>query len=248
MLGPLISAGSAIFGGLLNRDSAKDATATSERNALRNIELQKEFAQQGIRWKVDDAKAAGIHPLYALGANTTSFSPVSVGATADTSMGSALASAGQDISRAINTTRTQEERDTAFVKTSQDLQLQKTGLENELLSAQIAKLRQTTNPPAPALGPIPEKKDFEERPNLLMGGYKVGTDPWTSNMQDYSDRYGDEGLPSWLIPPMIMWNDLNANSGGYWNKKILGDGPSIVPGSIADKVIKFMDSKFKSRW
>lgn len=40
-----------------------------------NYNAQKEFAQMGIRWKVADAKAAGIHPLYALGANTVSFSP-----------------------------------------------------------------------------------------------------------------------------------------------------------------------------
>lgn len=39
---------------------------------------QAQFAQQGIRWKVDDAKAAGIHPLYALGASTHSYQPQAV--------------------------------------------------------------------------------------------------------------------------------------------------------------------------
>ena len=44
--------------------------------ADKNIKYQKQFAQHGIRWKVEDAKAAGLHPLYALGANTHSFTPV----------------------------------------------------------------------------------------------------------------------------------------------------------------------------
>ena len=40
-------------------------------NANKQYEMQKEFAQNGIRWKVADAKAAGIHPLAALGAQTS---------------------------------------------------------------------------------------------------------------------------------------------------------------------------------
>lgn len=41
-----------------------------------DIALQREFAQNGIRWRVDDAKAAGLHPLAALGASSASYSPV----------------------------------------------------------------------------------------------------------------------------------------------------------------------------
>lgn len=40
-----------------------------------NAALQREFAQHGIQWKVADAQAAGVHPLYALGGGTPSFSP-----------------------------------------------------------------------------------------------------------------------------------------------------------------------------
>ena len=35
----------------------------------------KQFAKRGIQWRVHDAKKAGLHPLAALGAQTTSFSP-----------------------------------------------------------------------------------------------------------------------------------------------------------------------------
>lgn len=43
-----------------------------------NAGLQREFAQMGIQWKVADAKAAGIHPLYALGASTNAGIPIQV--------------------------------------------------------------------------------------------------------------------------------------------------------------------------
>lgn len=42
-----------------------------------NYNAQKEFAQNSIQWKTQDAKNAGIHPLYALGNNATSYTPSS---------------------------------------------------------------------------------------------------------------------------------------------------------------------------
>jgi len=96
----IIGAAAAIGGGLLSGDS-------SRKIAHEQMDAQREFAQMGIRWKVADAKAAGIHPLYALGASTHSFSPVSVGGP---DWGGILGQAGQDISRAYSSTRTQQER------------------------------------------------------------------------------------------------------------------------------------------
>ena len=74
-----------------------------------NYKHQKEFAQNGIRWKVSDAKAAGIHPLYALGASTSSYSPVS-GYGGDNGIGEAAAQFGQGIGRAVEAGMTKEER------------------------------------------------------------------------------------------------------------------------------------------
>lgn len=241
MFGDLLSAGTKLIGGLLGKDSADDARAAQERMAAQNIALQREFAQNGIRWKVEDAKAAGIHPLYAIGAQGASFSPVSVAGISDNSMGSALASAGQDISRAINTTRTGKERDEAFTKTVNDLTLTKFGLENELLASQIAKLRQTMNPPAPALdvggGPVPEKNKYDARPKLIIGDQPIATDPGTANMKEFEDRYGDEGPASWMIPPFIMWEDMKANigepSGNFGYRR----------GSVIDRWMRRRDSQ-----
>jgi len=144
MLGSIISAGASLLGGIMGSNS-------QEKMAKQNIQLQKDFAQQGIRWKVADAKAAGLHPLAALGAQTHSFSPISVGGDP---LSQGLASAGQDIGRAIDAKRTGGERLDAYTKTVQDLNLTRMGLENELLASQIAKTRGAGHPP-----PLPSPGD-----------------------------------------------------------------------------------------
>lgn len=76
-------------------------------NAREQMETQREFAQNGIRWKVADAKAAGIHPLAALGAQTFSYNPV---ATGDYGISEALGRMGQGVDRAAHAKALAEER------------------------------------------------------------------------------------------------------------------------------------------
>lgn len=236
MLGDIIGAVGKIVGGFMDRSTAKDQQAAQERNAANNIALQREFAQSGIQWKVADAKAAGIHPLFALGANTHSFSPVSLGSTSSPSMADTLGGAGQDISRAINATRTSAQRDAAFVSTARSLELAGKQLDNDLkattLASSVQRLKQQSNPPIP-------QGDSEKRPPLWFGGGEWKTDPMTSNMEDWEKRYGDDGPASWMIPPMIGWQDYKANHGepagisGYvmraknWADRALNRGSNI---------------------
>lgn len=99
----------------------------NRKTAHEQMDAQREFAQHGIRWKVEDAKAAGLHPLAAMGASGASFSPVMVGDT----YGPAMAQAGQDISRAVEATRTQPERDEAgMLRLLQQIEARETAREN----------------------------------------------------------------------------------------------------------------------
>lgn len=147
-----IAAASSLIGGHLDRKQ-------SQENSEANIAMQREFAQQGIRWRVADAKAAGIHPLYALGASGASFSPsVNVG-----SMGPALASAGQDIGRAFAATASQREREgvVQYQRSREaaadrmaierhNVQLEGLSLENELRRLQIRRELSQVGPPFPS--------------------------------------------------------------------------------------------------
>lgn len=174
-----ISAGASLIGGAMS-NSANRAQRSQE------YERQKEFAKQGVRWKVEDARAAGIHPLAALGAQTSSYSPVAIG----DSMGPAMAAAGQDIARGIDATRTGSERVAAYDKTVQDLTLTRMGLENQLLAAQIRRVNQPGHPPArPDLSPLHED---QEGPTLRPWGTSWAFGPETGQ-QAYEDRYGEIG-------------------------------------------------------
>lgn len=158
-LGGLISGGLSFFGGQQSRDQSLQI-------AQQNIALQREFAQNAIQWKVADAAKAGINPLYALGASTTSFSPVSVGdgdggyGGLGKGLGDAVASLGedgQDTTRAHHATQTKGERlasavvaRNAIESSSADVDTKK--LRNEILYFQLMKLKQQMQPPWPAPG------------------------------------------------------------------------------------------------
>lgn len=246
-LGSAANAGLNFIGGMMNRESNRQHNEAQNKQAELNRKMQIDFAQHGIKWKVDDARDAGIHPLYALGAQTTSFSPVSVGGAPDTSLGNAMAAAGQDLSRAINTTRTSSERLSAYDKTVQNLTLQKMGLENDLLASQIAKLRQTSNPALPSIGPVPEADKYEDRPKLIASGVPLRTDPGSANAEDFEKRYGD--IAQEIAGVNNMYRDYMLTSGGMSirdilhsdrrhpvNKFLYGDEPWIVPGGLVDRI------------
>lgn len=105
----LFTGGLGLLGGLLGNSSREDANNANIANAQllnrMNYEQQKEFAQHGIRWKVEDAKAAGLHPLHAIGASTASYSPsmaiadVQPTSAASAGIGGFLANSGQQNSR-----------------------------------------------------------------------------------------------------------------------------------------------------
>lgn len=115
---PAIIGGAAggLIGGYFNYKAQEKANESNQGINQQNVDQQREFAQNGVRWKVADAKAAGIHPLVALGAPTASFSPSSIGVQANTAVGDSITEMGQNVSRAMASTRTQQERDLATLQ------------------------------------------------------------------------------------------------------------------------------------
>lgn len=144
--GAAIGAGGIIGGGLLNKSAAEQAKELDYKMFKKNIELQKQFAQMGIQWKMADAKKAGIHPLAALGAQTNSFSPIAVGNTPDMSTGNMLSDMGQHVGRAVEATANQ--RDRQHQNTLNALSLERAGLENQLLRSQITSINRSQVGPA----------------------------------------------------------------------------------------------------
>lgn len=216
-----------------------------------NIANQKEFAQQGIRWKVADAQAAGLHPLAALGAQTSSFSNVVGGdiPIAKTDFGGM----GQDIGRAIDAGSTQGERQdrmgAAIARTAQVFSLEKMNLENELLKSHIAKTNATLPPALPGNwqtmtsginrtteGHAIKEKEIEQQPSdaPAYNRYKFMGIPLTSNrhFSDGSvleDRLGDSEVLSTMTAIANLVADMQAT---YGRRSFLGRGqkpPRVFP-------------------
>lgn len=205
MFGDIIKAGTSIIGGFMNKESAEDAQYATNQNLANQMAMQKQFAKNGIRWRVEDARKAGIHPLYAIGANTASYTPSSVAFQGDSSLGNAFAAAGQDIGRAINSTRTAPERADAFTKSMQAITLQNAGLDLEIkkatLASQIARNRDNATPPGPGglLPPTPfgtanlPVDKMDKITPLQAGGATLARNPGWSDGQTFEDRWGEWG-------------------------------------------------------
>lgn len=136
--GALKGLGGAITGGIFGLAGGALSNEANADAVRRQIKYQREFAQHGIRWRVEDAKAAGLHPLYALGAQTPSYSPV----MAQDSIGPALADMGQNITRAVAAQQTKQERTLQDLAIMQAMKaLDETDARIGVLQAERDKLR-----------------------------------------------------------------------------------------------------------
>jgi len=233
MLPALIAAGTSILGGILGNKASEKANKAAEANAQKQYEQQKEFAQSGIQWKVADAEKAGVHPLYALGANTVSYAPQSVGSTP--SNFDFVGQAGQNIGRAIDATRSNPRKMEAMALTASQIQLEGLQLDNELkrtqLQSAITLANQTGKGPGlpglftrnavngidgqgdtPQIDGVPAQHKAtppQYTTNLRAFGKDYQPNPSFSDAQSYEDRYGE--ISDYIAGPINAMADYYHN-------------------------------------
>lgn len=166
-------------------------------------------AQGTIRGKIRAAEEAGISKLYALGAPTSS---LSMGVGGGPTLGDTISSMGADVSRAVAATQSEAERKL------QALTLEKAGLENDYLRSQIASINTRTarevGPPAPVVsapGTVPERLSDPQRTAGINAGIGFRTNPYVSDAQAFTDRYGESEVLETLLNLVIGGADL------WWN-------------------------------
>lgn len=123
-----------------NERSVAATNQTNAEIAQKNIDMQMEFAKNGVRWKVEDAQSMGIHPVYAMGAQGQGFSPVhqiveTPMRSASTARANMMSNMGQNISRAVQSTQTRSERMRDML-TIDNMRLQNKLLEQQLIQNQ----------------------------------------------------------------------------------------------------------------
>lgn len=147
-----------------------------------NYDMQKEFAQNGIQWKVQDAQKAGIHPAVALGAQTYQATPSSVASDVGSGVSGAFKHFGSAIDSFIDDK--EEER---------NLQLESARLDIEAKKLEIQKMKKGSNDGLDSLNPnnyIPslsnlsssnDVKDNKSSPVGSNTGSMYGVDSKTFN-------------------------------------------------------------------
>lgn len=209
ILESLISAGSSLLGGLFGKSSA-------EKQQERNEALQREFAQSGIQWKVEDAKKAGVHPLYALGASTHSFTPQTIGDP----LAGAIPEAGNAIARGVHSTMSGSERFAS--KAMEGLALERAQLQNDQLKLDILASRNKLLSQAGTAKPVPtdtmvvnDSVDNQPRTAMVsppspdvetvkLFGLPLQRNPRLfSSGQTAQDEFGEPG--EWITGLPAMW-------------------------------------------
>lgn len=198
---PWAAAASAVGAGL-------DAL-TSRSSAADSLAAQKEFAQKGIRWRVKDATKAGIHPLYALGAQTHSYSPSHVGSN--------FAGAGQDIGRAIESTLSASEKKSAYQANVEAMTLRRMGLENDILASKLMQLNAAGTPPARPGSPTVIDGQGD---SLVTGGgvFSLPVNPANSPAEDWQAQYGESG--EWIGGGYNLANDIVRRIRADWPRSM----------------------------
>lgn len=199
----IASAGNVLGAAMSRRGASKDRAHQRlmlseqqrfERNMFaRNKKLQRQFAKKGISWKVRDAIRAGVHPLVALGAQVTPFSPihgggggmVDAGYTGD-AMADAVRMSAAQIGEAIANQAESESR-TRLNNAQADLLIKQ---------AQDSVGARAISPSTPkSVKKTPEGHDVvnPQFTKSISAGVPIKTNPHFSDAQSYEDRYGEVG-------------------------------------------------------
>ncbi len=253
----LIAGAASLVGGFMKSSGASSAASKAAEQSAADRDLQLKFAQEGIRWRVEDAQKAGIHPLYAMGAALPTYSPSSQSfANQRAGMGDSISAAGQDLSRAFAAQQTKQERIQsglpALAKTNAALQ-------NELLRAEIA-LKRSQVPgsgpgPSAGLNLIPGQEDGSvvinkplERPTP-SGQFPHQVGAAISDVQWAKTKAGWVKIPSEQVKQSIednfvqetMW-DLRNTAADY------GTGTDHPPDKYKPKAHEWYFSRLTNTW
>jgi len=160
------------FGRNLASQINLDASAGVQKSAGdEEYDRQKELAMNGLQWRIEDARRAGIHPLYASGMQGASYTPqASMGSSGpDTSGLDSLLDLGQNIGRAAMASQSKQEKTFTALQIQQaEAQLDGQLLDNHYRAYQLS---QVMGPPGTGPG-IPGTGEMAV-PGQGDSGFKV---------------------------------------------------------------------------
>lgn len=176
-IGAGISGAFGIGQSFINQSSADKDRAL----AAKQYDHQKEFAQNSIQWRVNDAKKAGIHPLYALGSQGISYAPSSFSSMPDTSLSDVGQAVGSAVSSFAGQKQAKELHELQKASMIEDIRGKQ--LANELSSKQLMNMGQTGASHSTLLqsnlagqsSPVTESGAIKTTSKGMVGGIDLGS-------------------------------------------------------------------------
>lgn len=122
-----------------------------DRDSKRQTRYQYDFAQNGVQWRAEDARKAGIHPLAALGFNGPAYQPV------NSPLGNAISNAGRRLAD-LKTNRLQQRQIETAIRVD-EAQAKLLEAQAHTLGTQLERSYQNANYGAPG-NPKPGKDNI----------------------------------------------------------------------------------------
>lgn len=212
-----------VASGLFGKHGADKQRKHNAEQSRLDREMQREFAQHGIRWKVADARAAGLHPLSALGASGASFSPVAI---ADNSTAASYSEMGQNLARAAGAVSTSAERQlqALAIKEAQS-RIGETDARRDYYLSEAARNAQSMHPSLPV-----------ENPRSLsteLGSGDVASLPTPEFAKAYVPKPSDSSMAEGPTP---LWREFTLGK----------DLPIILPGGMQGDAAEVLESLSES--
>lgn len=227
IVGGAIGAAGSLLGGSMS-------ARVQKQQAEKDRAMQREFAQQGIRWRVEDAKAAGLHPLYALGAQTMGYAPSYVG---EDPMGRAVAEAGQSIGNAVARTLSPLEAKSAQLDLEwKKAQIKRTEMETYLDGIRAAEIGRSLQGARGAPGYVESSvvPEGQQPMALSQGAVDVQAVPRASNAPGklWSESGYIPGMSLVKFPDFDMYLPSSGLGGESWTE-VMENVPMVLwPGLI----------------
>lgn len=240
LLGSLVSGGVSYLNASNQQSFNQQQLQQQYALAQQNMAQQREFAQQGLGWRVEDAVRHGLSPLVGAGVQPGSFQPVSANTVSPADFGPA----GQDLGRAIKAMQNFDEREVADAREAKRIALEKGRLENDVLRAELASKIARENSPS-QIGPpaaVPSGSLPRGYINFIEGSRSPSRSASGVALDDDKMKQKEESAPGvrkvpWLGSIDIKTDPRRASAQDLQNEygDIMGDimaAPNVITDSL----------------
>lgn len=245
-----LGVGASILGNVLGHNADKSASRNAAAQAALDRQFQMDMAKNQIQWRAADAKAAGIHPLYALGPTGMSYSPPAVVGGPG---GDSFRNMGQDLSRALMSGLSRREQRVEMRRLQYEAQMEeaqravqreresilfdqqtrRNELQIQAMASQLANLNQPGT--APAIDSPPGSVNTLPLRRTAAGLNSEGRE--ASAIRDYGYSINDDGglniVPSFDVHERIEDNFLQ-QWGWALRNQIVPAASGLTPPTIQE--------------